>query len=154
AIVDVAGETPGVSVSGPVEPWIILVLDGAAIRTRILPELVRRRFGENGEYDVAIVRRADPTDVLYRTRPDFSPSGLAGPDAEAGLVAIRVGPGPPPGEGRGREEGPGPVTARINEGPRVHEGPGAPGRGAWALVASHRAGSLQAAVTSIRRRNL
>jgi signal transduction histidine kinase len=148
ALVDVAAETPAGSAGGAVEPWIVLVLDGAAIRTHVLPGLVKRRFGENGEYDVAIVRRADPTDVLYRTRADFSPASIARPDAEAGLFAIRGGPEPPPGAGRAREE------ARPPERARPHEGPGGPGRGAWELVANHRAGSLQAAVTSMRRRNL
>jgi signal transduction histidine kinase len=148
AIVDIAGEPPGSGSAGPAEPWIVLVLNGEAIRARILPELVRRRFGENGEYDVAIVRRADPSDVLYRSRADFSPASIERPDAEASLFAVRSGPEPPPEGARTRDDARAALHARVREG-----APG-PGRGAWILLASHRAGSLQAAVASIRRRNL
>ena len=141
ALVDVASES---RVPGSPETWIVLVLDGNSIRTRILPELVRRRFGDAGEYDVAVVRRADPPEILYRSRDDFSPASMERPDAEAALFAIRAGPDVPP------------------ERPRPHEDPrlmrrareGGPGRGAWVLLATHRAGSLQAAVANIRRRNL
>ena len=148
ALVDVPSEPRGSLGTGSPEQWVILVFDGAAIRTRILPELVRRRFGDRGEYDVAVVRRGDPSDVLYLSREDFSPASIDRPDAEAGLFAVRGGP-EPPNPPREREGAHGGLHARLHGG-----GGGGAGRGAWILIASHRAGSLDAAVTSIRRRNL
>jgi signal transduction histidine kinase len=133
--------------------WTILRLDQQAALTGFLPELVRRYFGGTGEYDVAVVRSADPLAVLYRSRPGFPSGPLRGTDAEVFFFGGRSGPdGPNQG---------GPPSMRLEDGPRAPlrepragASPGGFGRGAWRLVALHRTGSLQAAVAASRRRNL
>jgi len=172
------GEFPKQSMA---ERWIILRLDRRAIVTGFLPQLIRRQFGESGDYDVAVLRRDDPREVLYRSREGFPPSPLGTPDAEVFFFGLGFGTGGPDrddrpagaevlyfggpsesgtpdrgdrfvarnGEGHLQVQQEGPLVRFGHVGPLV-----GPGRGAWRLVALHRAGSLQAAVQATRRRNI
>src|SRR5262249_41945897 len=63
-------EAPG-DFRGRAARWLILRLDESAMRSRWLPELVRRHFGSAGDYDVAVLRRDAPEEILYTTRTGF-----------------------------------------------------------------------------------
>jgi len=152
-IPDMRHRNPPGGFGGESRRWTILRLDDRAALTGFLPELVRRYFGGAGEYDVAVVRSADPGVVLYRSRPGFPSGPLRGPDAEVFFFGGRSGPdGPNQGGATSMRPEDGP-RAPLRE-PRAGLSPGGFGRGAWRLVALHRTGSLQAAVAASRRRNL
>jgi signal transduction histidine kinase len=146
------GEPGGIAREPMVKSWIILRLDRHAIQTTFLPQLVRRHFGESGEYDVAVLRRDNPEEALYRSREGFPTGPLRSPDAEVFFF------GGPPGpmfldrgdRGHGRNEK-STQEGQVLLGGHPFVGP-APGN--WRLVAVHRAGSLQAAVRAARRHNL
>jgi signal transduction histidine kinase len=146
------GEPGGFGKEPIAKRWVILRLDRHAILTGFLPQLVRRHFGESGEYDVAVLRRDYQGAVLYRSREGFSASPLRSPDAEVFFFSGRLGPvGPDQGDrphSRDQKSLQGPLVLSGDQ-PFVELG-----RGTWRLMAVHRAGSLQAAVRATRRRNL
>lgn len=136
----------------PGDEHVIVRLDRSALLDGFLPQLVRRHFGEAAEYDVAVVRRGQPSEVLYRSRPDLVPSALREPDMEAGLFGVRPSQAPP-GSGVRPPSTPSGGRERQDGGWRDRPPPGSFG-GAWRLLAWHRLGSLQEAVAATRRRNL
>jgi signal transduction histidine kinase len=112
--------------------WMIFELNQDHLRTRVLPHLVAEYLNPGGEpvYDVSV--SATPGgDVLYSTRKDQS-DVEAGADATAGIFS---GEGNSGGRGRGRNH---------DEGHAAR----------WTIAVRHRAGSLDAAVSSARKRNL
>lgn len=165
---------------------VLLRLDRAYVAGTLLPELAARHFGlrDELEYDVAVVRRNDPADVIYRSDPGLRPADMQ--PAEAGVELLAVRPFaelhglmlPWPGAHRG--EGPRPDDAFEARGPRPapdedalrrprpagprHERPAGPARfarrpgeprgGAWLLLVRPRGGSLEALVARTRTRNL
>ncbi len=126
--------------------WLIAELDPDVLINVVLPELVDRHFRrtEGFDFQLQIVRRADRR-VLYRSDPSLPDEPMASPDAVAGLLEWR------------------PVVLRwANEvagpGGELPPGPGGPLRleaqGRWQALVKHRAGSLEAAIGRLRRRNL
>jgi signal transduction histidine kinase len=132
------GEGPGRRFEpfGP-RPMLVAVLDMDAVTGQVLPALAARHFGgpDGLDYDLDVVRQDDRGRVLWRSRADAP--RLASGDAAAGLLDLRF-------EDLGGPEG------RRFAGLRAHT----EDTGAWRLVASHRAGSLEQVVASARRRNL
>jgi signal transduction histidine kinase len=107
--------------------WVIFELDLSYLRATVLPEILQRDLDIAG-FQFEVVGKNGSHDRLARSA-----------DASIGLLdvaAIRA-----PGPGRG----PGPTT--------FGRGPG-PAAGRWVLYARHRAGSLEAAVSKVRNRNL
>ncbi len=143
-------DDPPVLVLGVLESGegLLVRLDGAAISSRILPQLVARHFGVRGDYDIAVLGAGDPRPILYRSRPDFAPSAGRVPDAEVPLFGPRpvAEPGTLARRDGGTPEGPPP--------PGAGPGPGRMPHAAWLLVATHRAGSLDDVVDATRTRNL
>jgi signal transduction histidine kinase len=155
----------------PMFGYTIIRLDTALIRDEFLPLLVERHFrhGAGDEYRVAVVSRADPATVVFQSNVDDVPDLLARHDAEAELYGLRPDQfqlmrqadrlrGGTAGErrrsvffsvmtrrpaGEPTQAGAAPEAARPFE--NLHR---------WKLVARHRAGSLEAAVSSARTRNL
>ena len=131
---------------GP-DGWVIVELDTDFLAARLLPELVDRHFrrAEGFDFQVQVVRKADRR-VIYRSDPSLPEQPMASPDASAGLLDLR------PGLVRAFAE----VNAAGVEGPVL--APGAPLRlepeGRWQLLVKHRSGSLEAAVSRLRWRNL
>jgi signal transduction histidine kinase len=142
--------------------WIILDLNPKLIQNHILPELAQRYFGgaQGLTFDVAVVGNDDRGQVLYASNPQLVSKAASLPDAImplfgpfGGPVMAGMVPGSPPPPPNG---GPG---AHVHEG-----GPGGPVHleplvlraqsGDWRLIVKHRKGSLEAAVTSLYRRNL
>lgn len=72
--------------------WIIVVLNREAIRTRILPELVRRHFGgPNGlDFRVAVLATGKSSRVIYSSEPGFGTQDADAYDSVMNLF------GPPP----------------------------------------------------------
>ncbi len=147
-IVDVTEGTP----AGP--RWgqfqlagvVLLQLDLAYMRDHLLPQLAETHLGPlaDSELEMAVVRRADRS-VVYSSDPAFAAYAPRSGDVERSLG--------------GRSGRPAPDRPQAGRGPAT-EPPGrempAPGDepSAWLLVARHRGGTLQQAVSSIRRRNL
>jgi signal transduction histidine kinase len=142
--------------------FVIVGLDREFLVQDLLPQLVERHFG-NGEalaYDLVIVTREEPRRVVFRSDAELPSRPLANPDIELGLFAVR------PfeelrGLGFGAWRGGGGPRLGRSFGPRGGgpPGPGAlaerqPNRGLWSLGVRHRAGSLEMAVGTARRRNL
>jgi signal transduction histidine kinase len=138
--------------------WIILDLDQKLIQEHILPEIAQRYFGsaQGLIFDVAVVNGDDNQQVLYTSNPQLVSKAAARPDAMMPLFGplggpVMLGPGmggAPPTEAPGvhRDGPPGPV--HLDPVPLRAQG------GDWRLIVQHRKGSLEAAVTSLYRRNL
>jgi signal transduction histidine kinase len=127
--------------------WLLIELDLRPIRETILPELIHRHlgFGAASEYQVEVVTRGEPAEVIYRSDPDEKDPLARNADASAGLFDVRTDQMlRRRAFGLGLERGPGAPPAR------------APGVdiGRWEIYARHRAGSLDTAVARTRRRNL
>jgi two-component system, OmpR family, sensor histidine kinase SenX3 len=141
---------------GPLFAYTIVKLNTKALANEIIPALAQRHLGGDGltDYNLTIVSRRDPTTIIYQS--DNSPTPLATPDATADLLTLRLD------EfnrlmveiGRDQEQ---PSHLRIAIGvvgtnsTAVIEGADQSG---WQLRLSHKAGSLEAAVASLRLRNL
>ena len=154
---------PGPQTITPVFGFTVLQLDVAYMRERMLPELAQRHFSHTGEgsdadrYRVAVTEVDRPDVVLFRSdaaatadvdRADATESLLA----RGGFGRGGFGPGPrtdqrtdqrpdgrTPGDGR---PGDGDARGRLDDSAR------------WRLIVQHQSGSLEAAVASLRRRNL
>jgi len=135
----------------PADHFLIVRLDEAALFGSLLPRLVSRHFGDAGEYDIAVVRSANPREAVYRSRPDLRLETMREPDARAELFGLRLASGR---RARGVGRFPAPAEELLRpERRRGDRGTGPP-RGAWRLLVQHRAGSLEEVVASARRRNL
>ncbi len=127
--------------AAPVFGFTVIELDMASIRGQMIPALAERHFINPGSdiYRVAVTADNDPRQVLYRSDPDATIDPMAA-DATAPLFTSR---GIFRGLIRGRQ-------ARTL--PNGEPAPEPPAR--WRLYVQHQAGSLEAAVGAIRRRNL
>jgi signal transduction histidine kinase len=151
--------------------YTIALLDAAVIRQELLPQLVERHF--------ALTR--DPSLYVGVYGPGFAytapegpvpPALQSSPDVKEGeMFEVRFSDirrlvrfdGPPavgqPGAGPGREPSPAAgagIVIRETRGPNVFRGPGPGGSdpAQWHVHVLHRAGSLDAAVSHARTRNL
>jgi two-component system sensor histidine kinase SenX3 len=146
--------------------YTILRLDLDYIKTQFLPHLVDQYFrGETAsEYRLAVVDRQDPTRVIYQLNVDGIEDLLERHDTEEALFGVR-----PDVYRRAVESlrGPGSLTGDRRRSLffslSLRRPPSEDGRRGghpfddltrWRLVARHRAGSLEAAVTVARTRNL
>jgi signal transduction histidine kinase len=150
---------PGPQTVTPVFGFTILQLNMDYIRGQMLPELAQRHFThtDGDAYRVAVISSENPANVLFRSDLN-APLDPSYADATSNLLgradpAFFFGRPRPPGDGDDRR-GAGrlrPGEAPPNPGPpRSQEE--VPGR--WLLLVQHQSGSLEAAVTSARRRNL
>jgi len=132
---------------------LILVLDKQFISNIFLPELAARNFGieTSNEFRLWVTDRASGT--VYLEWPDSHDQALPiRPDVRQPLFTFRGQRDFPPGPG-----GPGGPrrTRRARPPPSPRELIRSPGNdGEWELLAVHRAGSLEAAVLQVKRRNL
>lgn len=139
----------------PRAEWLIIVLDRKFLSQHLLPELARSQFGgRGGSYQVAVIFGQDPPRVLYASQPGFGSTSNSAADASLNLF------GPP---GLVREKTASHVTGVVI--PVSTESgdprqlfidpflPSPPGP-ALAVIAQHRRGSLEAAVSALRKRNL
>lgn len=150
----------------PVFGFTVVQWDLSYIRNEFLPALNESHFrnSDGDRYRVAVIDAQEPSRVVYQSDPS-APVDVANPDASEPLFgAFRD-----PLNNRGRQGGRG--DGRRNLGFRV-PGSGVPGslfpgsdvpgstrRGGrdfarWVLVVQHESGSLEEAVSRVRRRNL
>ena len=129
----------------PVPPFgfTVIQLDMSYLRGQMIPALAERHFLNTGEavYRVVVTDGNDPARVLYRSDPAATVD-VGSADVDAPLLGFgRVG-----GGARGGRT----LAAR----PRAEEPNNALPPPRWRLYVQHQAGSLEAAVGTIRRRNL
>lgn len=177
--------------------YTILKFDSDYIRQEFIPTLAGRYFasGDGLDYNLAVISRSDPGNVIYRSDQNQSGEALDSGDATANILDLRVDqfdvlvleksaaqgeattPGarrsfrgvrvarihaPPPPSGPGeveeiKDRRSRSVTFRYHN--SIKEGQSGAAlandsEGRWQLLIKHRAGSLEAAVTLARRRNL
>jgi signal transduction histidine kinase len=148
----------------PATACVFALLDARYLTDEMLPALVRQQFGSGPalEYDAVLRSREHPAQVLYASDPERV-AGRESADATVGLFELRldmladlrragqIGDTSPDGKRRFSfsilQTGP----VRVQPGGSATHGGGGP---RWELTMQHRAGSLEAAVASVRRRNL
>ncbi len=147
----------------PAVACLFALLDAQYMTREMLPELLRRQFGAGPalEYDAIVRDREQPARILYASDAARA-AGTDAPDATVGLFELRLdmladlrtsghlGDTGPDGKRRFS-------FSILQTGPlRLQAGGHAPAGGGprWELTMRHRAGSLEAAVASVRRRNL
>jgi signal transduction histidine kinase len=152
--------------------FTLLRLDQSVIRDNLLPSLAARHLhGEDGkaDYRIAVVGRDDPSRLIWESEPGAAKAIGAKPDVSQDFM------GPRPDRmfvftrNQGSERAADAAIAAENivvsmierrdlaAGTRTTTVRGRgfnPFEGRWTLVATHRAGSLEAAVASVRQRNL
>ncbi|MGH9936426.1 MAG: sensor histidine kinase, partial [Blastocatellia bacterium] len=161
----------------------VVAFDADYIRQELIPELTRRHFAANGasEYHVAVTKRDQAGQTIYRSDNNLPANAFAGGDATENFFKIRfsganqlffarpprAGAEPPLGNvmepqrrkveirltSEMRGDGGGKLTETADAARSVFNRK-IEGEGPWRLVVKHREGSLDAAVNKIRRRNL
>jgi two-component system, OmpR family, sensor histidine kinase SenX3 len=149
--------------------FTLVRLDQSVIRDTVLPSLAARHLhGEDGkaDYRVAVVRRDDPSQVIWESEPGAAKTIGGAPDVSQDFMAPRPDrmfvftrnqTAEHPAEPQATENI---VVSMIERRDAAGARGGPRGRafnpfeGNWLLLASHRAGSLEAAVASVRTRNL
>jgi two-component system, OmpR family, sensor histidine kinase SenX3 len=144
------------------EPGFVLIqLDREVLARTLLPELAERFFDVSREPHVLLAVAGPGGQLIYRSEPKLAPARYLPGDLAVPLLGMR---------GLGRLHGltPGPLP-RHDAAPRerhnhfriivplrvlLHGRPAPVTAGAWQLVVTHRAGSLEAAVANVRRHNL
>ena len=126
-------QMPVFAASGSEFGWMIFELNEDYVRSRMLPQFVAEYLNPvEPLYDVSVSRSGPDGQVIFSTRSDHS-SVAGGADATASLFSSQVGGAVVGGRGRFRDEA---------------------GPSRWTIAVRHRAGSLDAAVATARRRNL
>ena len=101
--------------SGTEARWAIAEIDLAYIKTEFLPELVKKNLPREGslDYQVRVVRRGNPGQILYVSDPALPADFFASVDSQTPLILTRPGMwsfrSPNPGENRmdrGGDRGP------------------------------------------------
>ncbi|HVN82995.1 MAG TPA: HAMP domain-containing sensor histidine kinase [Terriglobia bacterium] len=152
----------------PLVAIVIVKLDRAYLSEEFLPALAKRHFFHNGhpEYDLVVVNRGLPNDVVYRSASGLSAESMHAVDAKLNFFGLQ----PDELSGIARDQ-----TMPLGRSARLGHslwraaiptmpnqwGPlsAASGReefgyGDWEVLLKHRTGSLDAVVASAHRRNL
>jgi signal transduction histidine kinase len=146
----------------PIFGFTVVQLDREYLASTVLPALAHRFFihSEGDSYRVAVVESRDTSKVVYQSdpadpvRPDMADAtqSFFGPRGPTLFFGRRGGPGPGPGPVE-RQPRAFPQTPRDTLGPDGSaDQPEDLGR--WLVAVRHTSGSLEAAVASVRRRNL
>jgi len=151
--------------------WIVVRIDRQALANHIFPEIVQRYFGvsDQSAYDVAVMAENTDGDVIYSSGAEFRADKNGTPDAALNLFGrpvpilrktpsaperVVVPQGPPASESASEHAAQSPSAAR-DEGPlRIEPIHYRSAEGDWEIVARHRKGSVEAAVTASYHRNL
>ncbi len=150
--------------------WLIIQLSPTVLAKEIFPELTQKYFRDSSglEYHVA-VRGAgkDGQRVLYSSGAGFGDNSDLPVDGTLNLIGPPFGRGGPPDAGleffatpmrgmpgdRAQQPEERHVTA-LERLPRFEPFHYADSRGVWQITAKHKSGSVEAAVSRLRRRNL
>ncbi len=149
--------------------WLVIQLNKSILEKEIFPELAQKYFrGESGlNYHVAVRNTGNKQPhVIYASDSGFGGDDRVQMDATLNLFWLFGGGGPPMGpeffagpfRPSGSEAAGQPDNRRAADSDRtprfiVMHHPGDQG-GVWQVVAKHKSGSVEAAVSALRRRNL
>jgi signal transduction histidine kinase len=149
--------------------WVVIQLNKSVLQKEVFPELAQKYFrGDSGlDYHVAVRDSGNgPDRVIYASDPGFGSDDNVQVDATLNLF------GPPFGSAgssralellftvlppSGKERSASPDDKRLpgpDRMPRVEVFPHAGEQTVWQIVAKHKSGSVEAAVSALRRRNL
>ncbi|HSS49359.1 MAG TPA: HAMP domain-containing sensor histidine kinase, partial [Thermoanaerobaculia bacterium] len=143
--------------------YLLVRLDQKVISGEIFPALTRRYFesAQGTGYALAVEAKGDPGKPVFLSDPQVPAAAFGAGDLQLDMFRLR-----PFDElrslwaGHGRMMTPPPRPPRSSRPSRMAGGPPPGDRrreresGAWRLVLKHRDGSLEDAVTAVRRRNL
>jgi signal transduction histidine kinase len=131
---NVSSSAPGANPSVRLTGFLILDLSREFLQQQFFPELVDRNFGASGirSFEVAVRTAKAPYQAIYLSDPDF-PIATSSADATVNLF-----------------DSVGELARRRGDAPLQS----ANASGQWQLVVQHPAGSVEAAVAGLRRRNL
>jgi signal transduction histidine kinase len=156
----------------PTTTWIAIVLNREVLEHHIFPELVTRYFGKNDRsaYTVAIVDQNKSGGVLYSSDSGFGTQKDTAADATLNLfgspsptvksqstfTSFFIRRGPTSKSRPATQEGPSASTSNLHEENLVTIDPirDSPDDHGWEIIARHREGSVEAAVTALFHRNL
>jgi signal transduction histidine kinase len=160
------------SSDGPVNradvTWLIIQLNPGVLKKEIFPELTQKFFGSASgvDYYVAVRAMGNETErVVYSSGPGAGEEKNQPVDFALNLFGPPFGHGGPPDAGM---EFFGPARPRADHGPQSDEQHMAAlerlprfdpfhyaeSQGMWQVTATHKSGSVEAAVGALRRRNL
>lgn len=143
--------------------FTIIKLDLNYLQRELIPSLIQRHFDDSrSEYDLAVISISHPERVIYSSRypaVDLSPGdvstrifGLESDDLRAFTTSEGASTA-----GRGQPGAPQLRLFKLREPNNPAAGSSTSsgeGNGRWQLLIKHQAGSLAAAVSGVRRRNL
>lgn len=140
--------------------FAILQLDLPYIQQEMLPEMLKHHFlpGEGSDYDLTIFSRKDQRRIIYQSDPRAEPRAINTTyDASSEIFGLRVDELRHLLRGsarRGDYKEMNRANWRAGGGPAFGTRGLWEGGGLWQVRIRHRAGSLEAAVDSLRRRNM
>jgi two-component system sensor histidine kinase SenX3 len=161
------------SSDGPVNrtdvTWLIIQLNPSVLQKEIFPELAQKFFGSASGLDYYVAVRAVGNDgerVVYSSGPGPGDEKSFPPDAVLNLIGPPFGHAGPPDAGM--EFFSSPARPRADHAPQSDEQHMAAlerlprfdpfhyaqSQGMWQVTATHKSGSVEAAVGALRRRNL
>lgn len=151
----------------PIFAYTVAALNPAYLWQQFVPELARKYFanGESVDYNLAIVRRDQPTRLMYHSNSDTYELAPSSGDAETSLFSLRLdeinrlliddtlrlGDLPDAIDRPSWRIAVGSVTDSSIS---TSNNPGSADAGHWKLILTHRSGSLEAAVWRLRLRNM
>jgi signal transduction histidine kinase len=149
--------------------WLIIQLNSGVLAKEIFPELAQKYFrGSSGmEYHVAVRGTESGQSVIYSSDSGFGEDNTLPVDATLNLFGPLFGHGGPPDAGMEffaapmrsmpGDHAPQPDerhVAALERLPRFEPFHYAESHGVWQVTAKHKSGSVEAAVSALRRRNL
>jgi signal transduction histidine kinase len=157
--------TPGQAPGERKLTWLVIQLNKQVLKKEVFPELAQKYFrGDSGlDYHVAVRESKEGGEVIYSSGAGFGENTKMPFDAVLNLFGMPFGRGPemgpefffaPPHSGNDRPigmDGKGMGQERL---PRFEIFNHSDGRSVWQVEAQHKSGSVEAAVSSLRRRNL
>jgi signal transduction histidine kinase len=161
------------SQDGPVNradvTWLIIQLDPNVLKKEIFPELTQKFFGSSSGMDYYVTVKAVGNDgerVVYSSGAGPAEEQNRPPDASLNLIGPPFGRGGPPDagmeffsapthrSGNHAQQSDEQHMAALERLPRFDPFHYAQSQGTWQLTATHKSGSVEAAVGALRRRNL
>jgi signal transduction histidine kinase len=148
--------------------WLIIQLNPSVLQKEIFPELTQKFFGSASGMDYYVAVKAvghDGERVIYSSAAGSAEEKERTPDAALNLVGPPFGHGGPPEAGmeffgparshaNRTQQGDEQHIAGLERLPRFDPFHYAENHGMWQVTATHKSGSVEAAVGALRRRNL
>lgn len=150
--------------------WLIIQLNPSVLQKEVFPELAQKIFGSTSTMDYYVAVRAvgdDGERVVYSSAPGSGEEKSSPVDAALNLFGPPIGHGGPPNAGMEFFSAPpqpraGEHTPQTDEQhmaslerlPRIDPLHYSQSQDMWQVTATHKSGSVEAAVGALRRRNL